>query len=87
MIIDKLDTRAKKEADKKEKNTTNNFRNQEKNELHVNGNSINVIKFIRPVGNNTLSDQNGHFLKDPDRLEHEQQITKGERGTQGSLCS
>ena len=27
------------------------------------------------------SDQNGHFLRDPDRLEHEQQIPKDERGT------
>ena len=81
MIIDKLDTRAMTEANNKRGNTMNNFRNQRRNDLHINGNSINAIQFIRPAGNDMSSDQNGHFLRDPDRLEHEQQIPKDERGT------
>ena len=50
MIIDKLDTRAMIEANNKRGNTMNNFRNQGRNDLHINGNSINAIPFIRPPG-------------------------------------
>ena len=50
MILDKLDTQAMIEANNKRGNTMNNFRNQRRNDLHINGNSINAIPFIRPPG-------------------------------------
>ena len=50
MIIDKLDTQAMIEANNKRGNTMNNFRNQGRNDLHINGNSINTIPFIQPPG-------------------------------------
>ena len=61
----------------------NDIENQgrgEYDELYMNENSIKTLKFIRPAGNVMLSSQNSHFLKDPDRLEYEPQITKDEKG-------
>ena len=66
-MIDKIDTRAEIEA---ERSTTNNIKSQWKNELHVNKNSINTYKFIRPTGGSGLSSQYSHSSKDPDRLEN-----------------
>ena len=48
--------------------------------MHVNENSINAFKSIRPAGDSRLSSQNSHSSKDPDRLEHEQQIMANEKG-------
>ena len=69
-IIDELDTRAIREANNKGSNPTNKFRNQGRNELHVNENSINVIQSFRPAGNYIKSDQSSHYLRNPKRLGH-----------------
>ena len=71
-----MDNRAKiKEVNNERGDTKNNIGNQgegEHDEIYMNEESIETLKFIRPAGNIMLPSQNSYFLEDPDQLEYEE---------------